>query len=144
MRQFSTISDPDSISYPVAASESDALAIAKESSFEYVFSVFHDYLLHNPEFDLVLSPKFGLFLIQNTTFPESTPNLDAYLIRTGYELCYYILEDLALSTYYELFKGKDIGECSEEEENAVRERIKSFTDQFPYTSEVVLNKLFKH
>jgi hypothetical protein len=144
MIQFSNIYEPDSIRFPVPSSEADVLAIAKETSFEHVFSFFREYLLHNPEFDLVLSPKFGLFLIQNTALPEYTPDLDAYLIRTGYELCYYILEDLALTTYYELFENRDIGECSEEEENAVRERIKSFTDQFPYTSKVVLNKLFNH
>lgn len=144
MIQFSNIYEPDSICYPVSFSDADALAIAKETSFERVFSVFREYLLHNPELDLVLSPKFGLFLIQNTAFQGSTPDLDAYLIRTGYELCYFILEDLALVTYYELFEDRDIGECSEEEENMVRERIKMFTDQFPYTSKVVLNKLFNH
>lgn len=65
-------------------------------------------------------------------------------IRNGYELCYYLLEDLALTTYLELFEDKEFCKRSEEEENVVRERIKMFTDQFPYTSEVVLNKLFKH
>ena len=144
MIQFSNIYDPDSICYPASFSEADALAIAKETSFEHVLSVFREYLLKNPELDLVLSPKFGLFLIQNTALPEYTPDLDAYLIRTGYELCYYILEDLTLATYYKLVEDKDIGDCSEEEKNAVREHIKVFTDQFPYTSEVVLNKLFKH
>lgn len=142
MRQFTTISDPDSISYPMATSEAHALAIAKESSFEYVFSVFHDYLHHNPEFDLILSPKYGLILIQNTAKPRNEPQLDFFLVNTGYELCYYILRDLALTAYYELVNGKDVCECSEEEEQEVRKRIKFFTDQFPFTSEVVLIDLF--
>ena len=142
MRHFFTISDPGAISYPIATSKADALAIAKESSFEYVLSVFHDYLLHNPEFDLILSPKYGLILIQNTAKPKGEPQLDFFLVTTGYELSLYILEDLALTTYYELVNGKDVSECSEEDENVVRGRIKPFTDQFPYTSEVVLRKLF--
>lgn len=131
MIQFSNIYEPDSIYYPVSFSQTDALTIAKETSFERVFSVFRDYLLYNPEFDLVLSPKFGLILLQNTALPEKEPLLDAYLIRTGYELCYYLLEDLALTNYYEQFKDKNIRECSEREEMAVREYIKPFTDQFP-------------
>ena len=97
MIQFSNISEPDSISYPVSSSETGALSIAKESSFEYVFSVFREYLHHNPEFDLLLSPKFGLILIQNTAQPKSEPLLSFFLVNTGYELCYYILRDLALT-----------------------------------------------
>ena len=56
---------------------------------------------------------------------------------------FYILKDLPLTAYYELANSKDISKCSGKDEKAVRKRIKLFTDQFLYTSEVILSDFFK-
>lgn len=142
MNQFTAQLEPSLIFYPEIKTESDALTMAKEASFEYVISAFRDYVIRTPTLDLLISTKFGVILIQNNSVHMDYSSLNIYTFRSGYELCHFLLTEIAMDELYQIIDPTIPGVCSHSEEKIVRERIKHYTDQFPFSSPVILNDFF--
>lgn len=144
MNQFPAQIEPPTILCPKIKTEANALAMAKESSFEYVITAFRDYIIQTPTLDLLVSTKFGVILIQNNSVHMDCPSLDIYTFRSGYELCHFLLTEIAIDELYQIIDSTIPGVCSPSEEKVIRDRIKKYTDQFPFTSPTILDDFFNH
>lgn len=130
--------------------------ILDELSMDHVISVFRDYIAQNADLDLLTNTKFGTLLLQRISTPTSKPDIYFFLPKTGLELCYFLLDDLALDIYWNIMQPlisshpvtsesiEHVYPCSSEHEQIIMEQLMPFLNHFPLTKAILFDSIINY